>query len=201
MAYLVLLRHGKSTWNQQGLWTGRRDVPLSEGGRQESYKAAQKLKDMSFDFIFTSTLRRAKETLAEMHKVINIKENSVIEAEALNERDYGELTGKNKWEIKNMYGNELFRRIRRSFDYPIPQGETLRDVYNRIVPYYEEVVLPKLREGRNILMVLHGNSMRALVKFLEDIGNTSIQNLEIETGEIYLYQVDELGGIVSKEIR
>lgn len=201
MAYLILIRHGESEWNEKGLWTGFTDISLSEKGKEEAKNAAFSIKDISLDVAFTSLLKRAQETLQIILNTLNISSISINKDFALNERNYGELTGKNKWDIKEKYGDEEFQKIRRSFDYPIPGGETLKDVYNRVVPYYEKNILPHLKDGKNCLVVAHGNSLRALVKYLEKIKDEDIQKTEIETGSVYIYQIDQQGNIIKKEIK
>lgn len=200
MAYLVLVRHGESEWNAQGLWTGLTDISLSEKGREEARQAGEAVKDIQFQLAFISVLKRAKETLAEMEKVLGTH-LPIIEDAALNERDYGDYTGKNKWQIKQQAGDEVFLKIRRSWDYPVPNGESLKDVYNRAVPYYEKSILPELKKGKNILVSAHGNSLRALVKFLDHISDAEISQLEIPTGQVLIYQIDQNGQITAKEIR
>jgi len=154
---------------------------------------------ISFDIAFTSALRRAQQSLEEIKGVVG--EISTTEAAALNERDYGDLTGKNKLEVEEMYGEDQYLKWRRGWDEPVPNGETLKDVYGRAVPYYQENILPELKTGKNVLVVAHGNSLRALIKFLENIPDEEIPNLEIETGGIYIYQIDPEGKIISKEIK
>lgn len=173
---------------------------MSNKGRVEARKVANILEKYEIDIAYTSVLKRSIETLDEIKQLLNQEKLPVIKTEALNERDYGEFTGKNKWEIKKRFGDEKFRNIRRGWDYPIRGGETLKDVYNRVVPYYKKEILQKLKAGKNILVVAHGNSMRALVKFLENISDKDISNLEIETGQVYLYKIDNNGNINSKQI-
>ena len=199
MAYLVLVRHGESTWNKVNAWTGLTDISLDEEGRDVAKKDGELLKDISFDIAFTSALRRAQQSLEEIKGVVG--EISTTEAAALNERDYGDLTGKNKLEVEEMYGEDQYLKWRRGWDEPVPNGETLKDVYGRAVPYYQENILPELKTGKNVLVVAHGNSLRALIKFLENIPDEEIPNLEIETGGIYIYQIDPEGKILSKEIK
>jgi len=201
MAYLALIRHGESEWNAKGFWTGLVDIELSKKGREEAKKAATLIKDINFDTAYTSVLRRAIETLDEIKKILKIKDVPVYKDKALNERDYGDLTGKDKWKIKEEYGQEQFLKWRRGWDYPIPNGETLKDVYNRVIPYYQNEILPKLKAGKNVLVSAHGNSLRALIKYLDNISDKDVSNLEIQTGQIYLYQVNDQGKIISKEIR
>ncbi len=200
MANLILVRHGESLWNAKGVWTGLTDISLTEKGRQEARFAGESLKNIRLDIAFTSVLKRAKETLDEIKKVLNLNFLLSIENEALNERDYGDLTGKNKWEIQKQFGQERFLQIRRGWNTPIPNGETLKDVYNRVVPYFQNNILPRLKEGKNVLVVAHGNSLRALVKYLENISDNDVERLEIATGEIYIYEIDVNENILSKKI-
>ncbi len=200
MAYLALVRHGESEWNAKGLWTGWTDVSLTEKGRQQARAAGENLKDVKFDISYTSVLSRAKETLDEIKKTLNYQ-IPTVENDALNERNYGDYAGKNKWEIKKEVGEEEFLKIRRGWDHPIPNGETLKNVYERVVPYYQSEILPKLKEGENVLVSAHGNSLRALVKYLENIPEEEISKVEIAIGEIYLYKVDETESITFKEKR
>lgn len=201
MAYLVLVRHGESEWNVKGVWTGWTDVDLSPKGHEEARQAGEALKDIHFDLAYTSTLKRAKNTLLEIEKVIGQTDLTATESSALNERNYGDLTGKNKWEVKAQVGEEEFQKIRRSWDYPPPNGESLKMVYERVVPYYESEILPKLKEGNNIIIAAHGNSLRALIKYLDHISDEDIPSLELATGGIYVYQLDQNGTILSKDIR
>jgi len=200
MAYLILVRHGESVWNKQGLWTGLTDISLSEKGKEESQKAGVLLKDIKIDEAYSSPLKRSTETLAEIIRALKY-EVPITFDKSLNERNYGLLTGKNKWDLQKEYGEEKFQKIRRAWDYPIPGGETLKDVYNRILPYYNREILPKLKNGKNILIVAHGNSLRALIKHLEEISDENISLLEIPTGGMYIYQIDGEGKIISKETR
>lgn len=200
MAKLVLVRHGESEWNAKGLWTGWTDVNLSENGVQEAQKAGEKLKDIHFDIAYTSGLKRAQQTLDEIKKATN--QNLPTTAnKALDERDYGDMTGKNKWEIKEQVGEEEFMKLRRSWDYPPPNGESLKMVYERVLPYYQSEIEPKLKEGKNVIIAAHGNSLRALIKFLENISDEEIPSLELATGGIYVYDIDAAGKVTNKEIR
>ncbi len=200
MAYLVLVRHGKSEWNEKGLWTGWRDIPLNPIGVEEAKKTGEALHDIHFDYAYTSALIRAKQTLDEILQVID-QHPQVTENKALNERDYGDYTEKNKWQVKEEVGEEEFQKIRRSWDYPPPNGESLKMVYDRAIPYFQEEIEPKLKEGKNVLIAAHGNSLRALVKYLENIPDDQIATLEIGTGEAYVYKIDDQGSVESKEIR
>lgn len=201
MAYLALVRHGQSEWNAKNLWTGWTDIPLSEQGRQEARDAAQKLTDIHWDIIFEAELVRAMQTTEEIVKVLGLSAVPIVSSPALNERNYGELTGKNKLEVEKQLGEEEFKQIRRGWDVPIAGGESLKDVYSRVVPYYQKEILPKIQEGKNVLVSAHGNSIRALAKFLENISDKDISQVELETGAVYLYTMDANGKVVGKEIR
>jgi 2,3-bisphosphoglycerate-dependent phosphoglycerate mutase len=117
------------------------------------------------------------------------------------ERNYGDFTGMNKWEVEKQMGKEEFMKLRRGWDYPIPNGESLKDVYDRVIPYYKENILPKLKGGKNIIVSSSGNALRSLVKYLEEVSDEDISKVEIAPGEVYVYQIDEDGNVVSKEIR
>lgn len=199
MSKLVLVRHGESEWNAKGIWTGLTDVGLSEKGKEQAKLVGEKLKGFFIDFAFTSVLIRAKQTLNEIKSVLGI-DIPTFEDKALNERDYGIYTGKNKWEIKRKVGEEQFQNIRRGWDVSIENGESLKDVYNRVVPYYETHILPNLKNGKNVLIVAHGNSLRALVKYLDGITDEGIKNLEILFDQVYFYEISPLGKIVSRKI-
>lgn len=200
MAKLVLVRHGKSEWNEKGLWTGWRDIPLAPRGFEEARTTGEQLKDLHFDAAYTSALARAQQTLEEILKTTG-QTPPVTKSEALNERDYGDYTEKNKWDIQREMGEEVFQKIRRSWDFPPPNGESLKMVYDRVLPYFLTEILPRIKTGSNIIIAAHGNSLRALVKYLENISNENIASLEIGTGEAYVYELDENGAVISKEIR
>lgn len=201
MAYFVLVRHGQSTWNAIDAWTGLTDISLDQDGFKESRIAGELLKDISFQIAFTSKLIRAQQTLKEILKVLDIEHIPIYENAALDERDYGDLTGKNKYELEKEYGEKKFLEWRRGWNEPIPNGETLKEVYERVVPYYEEHILPKLKRGKNVLVSAHGNSLRALIKYLENISDKDIPNFEMETGAVFVYDINGDGKIISKEIR
>lgn len=201
MAYLVLVRHGTSVYNEKGLWTGWTDVELAPKGIEDAHLAGEAIKDIQFDEAFTSNLIRAQHTLSEILDVINQKDIPVTKDAALNEKNYGDLAGKNKWEVKKQYGEEQWIKWRRAWDAPIPNGETLKNVYERVVPFYQTHILTLLKEGKNILVAAHGNSLRALVKYLENLSGDEVEHLEIGLGEVYVYTVNEQGEITHKEIR
>ncbi|HKX23794.1 MAG TPA: 2,3-diphosphoglycerate-dependent phosphoglycerate mutase [Candidatus Saccharimonadales bacterium] len=201
MAYLVLVRHGQSEWNLLGQWTGVTDVSLTDEGREEARRAAKMLEDIDLHRAYTSKLERAKHTLDEIVSHLQRHDLERTEHEELNERDYGELTGKNKWQVKEEYGDEKFNAWRRSWDHPVPGGETLKDVSQRVLPFYEQRILEDLKSGKNVIVAAHGNSLRALMKHLEDVADDEAHSVEIMTGEVLVYEIDDNGTLVKKEIR
>lgn len=200
MAYLVLVRHGQSEWNLLGQWTGLTDVSLTDQGRKEAQEAGKLLEDIDLHRAYSSKLQRAKHTLDEIVTHLNKKDIERSEHEELNERDYGELTGKNKWQVKEEHGEEQFTKWRRSWDFPVPGGETLKDVSGRVLPFYESHILEDLRSGKNVIVAAHGNSLRALMKHLEEVADDKSHEVEIKTGEIHMYEIDDTGKIVGKTI-
>lgn len=201
MAKLILIRHGKSDYNQKGLWTGWTDVSLVEEGLEEARKAGNAIKDIQIDTVHVSDLKRTHETWREIQKEIGRKDLSAREHAALKERSYGIHTGKNKWQVKEEVGDEMFKKIRRSWNHPIPEGETMKDVHDRAVPYYKKHILPELQAEKNVLIVGHGNTLRALVKYLEEMPDDGVSDLEFGTGEVYVYTVDAKGDVTNKDIR
>jgi 2,3-bisphosphoglycerate-dependent phosphoglycerate mutase len=202
LAYLVLVRHGQSEWNALGLWTGQTEVDLTDQGRDEARQAAQSLHDITFGSAHQSNHKRAQETLDIILGELDQIHVRATASAALNERDYGDLTGKNKWQVRDEYGEEKWMKWRRSWNYPVPGGETLEDVYDRAVPYYKQHILHDLQAGKNVIVSAHGNTLRALVKYIEDIAEDEIPNLEIGTGEVYVYEIDpENSRIVAKDIK
>lgn len=191
---LVISRHAESEWNLLGKWTGLTDVNLTEKGMHESTMLGELLQDIDFDGAYTSDLKRTRQTLAGIIKgkkaTITVEDASVRHHAALNERDYGDLTGKNKWEVKEEVGEEAFNGIRRGWDYPVPGGETLKAVHGRVVPFFEDEILPRLHAGENILLVAHGNSIRALMKHLEDINETDMAEVEMPFGTLLMYHFE-----------
>lgn len=204
MAYLVLVRHGQSEWNALGLWTGQEDVGLTEQGRAEARKAAKHLADIELHKAHTSTLSRAKQTLHEIKQALQHTlptDLETVEHAALNERHYGEHQAKNKWEIKDKLGEEEFNKLRRNWDHPVPGGETLKDVHARVLPYYEQHILADLKAGKNVIVAAHGNSLRALMKHLDQVADDQVHELEIGTGEVHVYEINEDGSVIAKHIR
>ncbi len=201
MSHLILVRHGISEWNKLGLWTGWKDPELSPEGYDEAKKAAASIQDIPLDKAYTADLQRTKETTKTILEALGKSELETVITPAVRERNYGDLAGKNKWVVKEEYGEEQFMKWRRGWDEPIPNGESLKDVYERLLPYYKEHIEPELQSGKNILISASGNSLRALVKYLENIPDSEIAELEIGTGEVYVYKMDEQGHVVEKEIR
>ncbi len=201
MAYLVLVRHGESEWNAKGIWTGWTDVDLTEKGRKEAKLAAQLIRNMPIALAFTSDLKRAKETWNIIQQALGLENVRATASAALRERDYGNFDGMYKDEVEKEYGQELFQKWHRGWDYPVPHGETLKQVYERVIPYYKEEILPSLVAGKNVIITAHGNSLRALVKYLDNVSGADIAGLNIPTGGVYVYRLDREGKVIDKEIR
>jgi 2,3-bisphosphoglycerate-dependent phosphoglycerate mutase len=201
MPYLMLVRHGKSEWNELGLWTGHTDVNLNEEGVMEAKRAGDAIKDIPVHKVHVSDLKRAQQTAQHIKQVLGIAELEHVSDAALKERHYGVYTGKNKWQIKEEIGEEEFQKIRRGWDVLIPEGESLKDVHGRVSQYYEAAIKPELQAGHNVLVVAHGNSLRALAKYVESLSETEVMALEIGTGEIHMYHMDNDAKVLQKEIR
>ena len=190
MALLALIRHGQSTYNLENRFTGNLDVALTSLGEEEAKRAGIKLKGLIFFSAYTSVLKRAEESLRIILEEIQQTNIPVIKNEALNERMYGSLQGLNKAEVAKKYGENQLEIWRRSYEVRPPDGESLEDTYNRTVPYYKQEIEPKLKSGKNILIVAHGNSLRALMMYLENIGPKAIIKINIPTGMPRLYDLD-----------
>jgi 2,3-bisphosphoglycerate-dependent phosphoglycerate mutase len=197
---LVLVRHGQSEWNKLNLFTGWRDPDLTEQGVAEAIAAGQRLKSEGFHFdkAYTSMLQRANRTLALLLSEMDQSELETVRDERLNERDYGDLSGKNKDEARAEFGEEQVHIWRRSYDVPPPGGESLKDTGDRVVPYYSETIWPDLADGKTIVIAAHGNSIRALIKHLEDLTAEEILRQEVATGVPIVYELDEAGKVVSR---
>ena len=189
MAQLIIFRHGQSVWNLENKFTGWVDVELTEKGINEAELAGKKLKAFNFDFAYASDLKRAQNTLSIALKVAG-KDVPSIYNKALNERMYGDLQGLDKTETAKKYGEEQVRIWRRSFDIPPPNGESLKDTADRVIPYYKTEIEPKLKEGKNIVIAAHGNSLRALIMYLENMTPQEILEFEIGTAVPRLYELD-----------
>ncbi|HLP86647.1 MAG TPA: 2,3-bisphosphoglycerate-dependent phosphoglycerate mutase [Candidatus Paceibacterota bacterium] len=199
---LVLLRHTESEWNKLGKWTGVVDVHLSPLGFEQARNMGKLVEGIHFDKIFTSAQVRSKETLESIQEGSSLsKDIPTEEAKELNERDYGDYTGKNKWEMQKLLGEEEFLKIRRGWDCNISNGESLKMVYERSVPFFLNKILPVLKEGKNVLVVCHGNSGRSIMKYIENISDADIEKVELPFGQVLIYDLDEDGHILQKEVR
>jgi 2,3-bisphosphoglycerate-dependent phosphoglycerate mutase len=190
MPTLVIIRHGQSSWNLENRFTGEVDVPLTEEGRAEAHQAGKKLAGYIFSKAFTSMLTRAWETLAIVLKETGQPDLPILKDKALNERNYGRLQGLNKAETALKYGDHQVEIWRRSFDTAPPGGESLQDTAARVIPYYENHIQPLLSSGENILIVAHGNSLRALMMKLEHIPPEKIPGIDLPTGQPRVYSFD-----------
>jgi 2,3-bisphosphoglycerate-dependent phosphoglycerate mutase len=192
MPHLFFVRHGESEWNNLGLWTGWNDISLSPKGREEARETGKKLRKYRIDSAHTSALKRTHETL---EKIESSYEKPIPKKSSreLNERHYGVYAGKNKWQVKEAIGEEAFMALRRGWDTPIPDGETLKAVHDRAVPYYKREILPDLAAGKSVLVVSHGNTIRALMKYIEGISDADVADIEVATGEIVAYTMNENG--------
>lgn len=188
---LFLVRHGQSQWNLENRFTGWKDPDLTEKGIQEARKAGALLMAESFDLAFTSALKRAQHTLEIILKEGGRKDVPVIKDQALNERNYGDLAGLNKDETRKKFGEEQVHIWRRSYDVSPPGGESLKDTKQRVLPYFQKHIEPEIKSGKNILIVAHGNSLRALVMVLENLSPEAILKREIATGDPLVYVLDQ----------
>ena len=188
---LVLVRHGQSEWNLKNLFTGWKDPDLTEKGLAEAKEAGRKLKaqGLSFDVAFTSVLTRAQHTLRLMLDEIGQPNLETIRDQALNERDYGDLTGLNKDDARQKWGEEQVHIWRRSFDVPPPGGESLKDTLARSLPYYVHMIQPHVLEGKSVLVAAHGNSLRSLIMAIEGLTPEQILKRELETGVPVVYKL------------
>ena len=196
MPILILLRHGQSTYNLENKFTGEVDVDLSQLGEQEARFAGVLLEDYIIDIAFTSVLKRAINTLAIILKELG-KDVPVIQTKALNERNYGDLQGFNKSETEKRYGEEQVLQWRRGYSTVPPNGESLQQTYERVVPYYQTTIQPNLEVNKNILIVAHGNSLRALMMHLDGYSETDISGITIATGIPRVYNYTEALQLVS----
>lgn len=188
MPYLVIIRHGQSVWNLQNRFTGETDIDLSAAGIAEATNAGMLIKMLPFDAAYTSLLKRAIHTLQIIIDILYNTNLPITCNKALNERNYGDLQGLNKADTLAKYGETQMLLWRRSFTVKPPNGESLKDTYNRVVPFYKSEIEPKLKNNKNILIVAHGNSLRALMMYLENIGEAAIETIEITTGIPRKYQ-------------
>jgi len=190
MAQLVIFRHGQSLWNLENKFTGWVDVDLSPQGMKEAREAGLKLKGYHFDYAYASDLIRAQKTLTIALEAAEHPPVTPIHNKALNERMYGDLQGLDKTQTAEKYGAEQVKVWRRSYDIPPPNGESLKDTAARVIPYFEKEIIPKLRAGKNVVIAAHGNSLRALIMYLEKMTPEQILEFEIATGQPRLYDLD-----------
>lgn len=199
---LVLVRHGQSEWNLKNLFTGWKDPDLTDVGISEARAAGQRLKaeGIRFDRAFTSDLTRAQRTLALIQEEIGQTDLSVVRDQALNERDYGDLSGLNKDDARARWGEEQVHLWRRSYDVPPPGGESLKDTVARVLPYYVQNILPAVLREESVLVAAHGNSLRALLLVLDRLTPETIPGVELATGEPIVYRLNADSTVASKVV-
>ncbi len=218
---LYIVRHHESEWNKLGLWTGSRDIGLTPYGFEMSQKMGELLKNYCesqlaegalvdrnachFDHVFISTQLRTLETYQSLMQGLGISGSQLASipldrSAALNERDYGDWTGKNKWKVKEEIGDEAFEELRRGWNTAVPHGESLSMVYDRAVPYYTDTILPMLKDSKDVLIVSSGNAIRCLIKYIENISDANIIHIEMPFGAILLYNVDATGHMLTKDL-
>lgn len=197
---LVLVRHGESEWNKLNLFTGWRDVALTENGIAEARRAGALLKaeGYRFDMAFTSALKRAQHTLDLILEEIGQSDLPIVKDQALNERDYGDLAGLNKDDARQRWGEEQVHIWRRSFDVAPPGGESLKDTADRVLPYYEARILPEVTAGKSVIVAAHGNSLRALVMKLDALSREQVLALNLATGVPIVYRLGLGGNVIEK---
>lgn len=191
MVYLILLRHGESQWNVENRFTGWVDVDITSKGEDEARKAGIALKDYPIDMLFTSALLRAIRTADIALQSAGKGMIPTQRSEKLNERHYGDLQGLNKDEVGKQFGTDQLKIWRRSYDTPPPNGESLKMTQERVLPYFLEQIIPVLKEGKNVLITAHGNSLRALIAELDNLSKEEILELNIATGKPIVYTLDE----------
>jgi 2,3-bisphosphoglycerate-dependent phosphoglycerate mutase len=199
MPKLVLVRHGQSLWNLENRFTGWVDVPLTALGKQEAIRAGERLTGQHFDVAYTSSLVRAQETLRLIQETASF-DLPVIRDQALNERHYGDLQGLDKAETAERYGADQVHIWRRSFATPPPNGEALKDTAARTLPFFERAILGDIKQGKDVLVVAHGNSNRSIVMQLDHLDEDTIMSLELGTGVPLVYDLAEDGTVRGKQI-
>ena len=199
---LVLVRHGQSEWNLKNLFTGWRDVDLTDKGVAEAQAAGRQLKALGlrFDVAYTSALVRAQRTMDLMLEELGQRSLPVIRDQALNERDYGDLSGLNKDDARKRWGEEQVHIWRRSYDVAPPGGESLKDTAARVLPYYIQDILPRVLRGERVLVSAHGNSLRALVMVLDHLSPQEIVKLEIATGVPLIYRLNPDSTVAERKV-
>ena len=202
MAKLVLVRHGQSVWNLENRFTGWVDVELTQQGIEEAVEAGRLLKSkhIHFDIAFTSVLKRAIDTLTYCLESAGQPGIPTSMDQALNERHYGDLQGLDKGETAKKYGDEQVKLWRRSYDIQPPNGESLKDTAARTLPYFYDVIMPEVQSGKDTIISAHGNSLRAIVMKLDKLDEKQVLELNIANGVPIVYDIDEDGSVLSKEI-
>ena len=200
MPTLVLVRHGQSLWNLENRFTGWVDVPLTAKGEEEARQAGERLTGRHFDVAYTSVLSRAQETLRIIMEVARFHDLPIIRDQALNERHYGDLQGLNKAETAERYGKEQVHTWRRSYATPPPNGEALKNTAERTLPFFERAILGDIKQGKDVLVVAHGNSNRSIVMQLDELDEEGVLSLELGTGVPLVYDLAEDGTVRDKTI-
>jgi 2,3-bisphosphoglycerate-dependent phosphoglycerate mutase len=197
---LVLVRHGESEWNRLNRFTGWKDVGLTEEGATEAHRAGTMLKEKGYRFgsAFTSTLKRAHNTLDIILEEIGQGKIPTLKAAALNERDYGELVGINKEEARKRWGADQVHIWQRSYDIAPPGGESLKDTALRVVPFYEKWIAPELQKGKSVIVVAHGNSLRSLIMELDRLSPDEVMQVELPTASPLVYRLNADGSVAEK---
>tara|TARA_A100000164_G_C21567959_1_gene612632 strand:+ start:8 stop:628 length:621 start_codon:yes stop_codon:yes gene_type:complete len=201
MSKLIILRHGESEWNKLNLFTGWEDVSLTDQGKIEAKLAAFAIQNLKVDVnhAYTSALKRAKDTLGIVLYILK-KDIPMISDQALNERNYGSLTGMNKDEARNKWGDEQVKLWRRSYDVAPENGESLKDTCERTIPYFKKNILPKLYDGENVIITAHGNSLRSIIMYVEELSEEEIISVEITTGMPIVYEYENKNIIKKTEL-
>ena len=199
---LVLVRHGQSDWNLKNLFTGWKDPDLTDKGVQEATSAGRKLKalGLGFDIAYTSALTRAQHTCRLILDELGQPALETIRDQALNERDYGDLSGLNKDDARKRWGEEQVHVWRRSYDVAPPGGESLKDTVARVLPYYCQEILPRVLRGERVIVAAHGNSLRALVMVLDRLTPATIPSMELHTGVPLVYRLHADSTVASKQV-
>ncbi len=199
MPKLVLIRHGESLWNLENRFTGWVDVPLTKAGEEEARQAARNLGSIPFHVAYTSALIRAQRTLQVIVETLGI-DLPIIRDQALNERNYGDLQGMNKDEMRAKFGADQVKIWRRSYDVAPPNGEALKNTAERTLPFFERCIMGDIRQDKNVLVVAHGNSNRSIVMRLDDLTGEQVVALELGTGVPVIYDLDIDGRVIDKNI-
>ena len=199
MPKLILVRHGQSIWNLENRFTGWVDVPLTPQGIEEARSAGKKLHSLNIDVAYSSVLRRAEHSLEIILETMGI-EPPVIRDQALNERHYGDLQGLNKEDTAKKFGDEQVKIWRRSYDIPPPNGEALKNTAERTLPFFERCILGDIRQGKDVLVVAHGNSNRSIVMMLDNLTKEQVLELNLETGVPLVYDLSVDGKVEGKQV-